>query len=226
MIGIGGIQNHYNFHRILFRWHNQSPCPGANDQNPQHSPPKDLVSKFLNLSRNFNDYSAKHFSRLIVGWRTLSDIVKECHHWTHPYTNKKKSFLKTLFSPCSMLLLLLEACSLATKPGWGYFFREIRWSYNGNGAKKCTKGKKVVKTIKWLFSRIFFSLLFSFEVDTPTYKAGKLSMSVQGQTKLWRKKFLLDFQDHDWIILLLHTNVELNLRKLHILHRKKGYVSK
>ena len=97
MIGIGGIQNHYNFHRILFQWHNQSPYPGANDQNPQHSPPKDLVAKFLNLSRNCNDYSAKYFSRMIVGWRTLSDIVKECHHWTHPYTNKKKAFWKPSF---------------------------------------------------------------------------------------------------------------------------------
>ena len=106
-----------------------------------------------------------------------------------PLHQQKKSFLKTLFSPCSMLLLLLEACSLTTKPGWGYFFREIRWSYNGNGAKKCTKGKKVVKTIKWLFSRIFFSLLFFFfEVDTPTYKAGRLSMSVQGQIKVVKEK--------------------------------------
>ena len=133
-----------------------------------------------------------------------------------PLHQQKKCFLKTLFSSCSMLLLLLEACSLTTKPGWGYNFffvklGEVTMAIAIKNAQR--KGKKVVKTIKWLFSQIFFSLLFFCKVDTPTYKAGKLSMSVQGQMKLWGKKFLLDFQDHDWIILLLHTNVELNLRK-------------
>ena len=38
------------------------------------------------------------------------------------------------------------------------------------------------------FTDFLFVTFFFFEVDTPTYKAGRLSMSVQGQIKVVKEK--------------------------------------
>ena len=111
-----------------------------------------------------------------------------------PLHQQKKAFWKPSFLHVQCCYCCLKLALLPQSRVEVIFFVKLGEVTMAMVLKNAQRKKKVIKTIKWLFSRIFFSLLFFCNVDTPTYKAGKLSMSVQGQIKLWSKSFYLTFK--------------------------------